>query len=43
MCGLRHGWRAGHRYRHRAMIRTRQLQYAYPGGAALTFPDVDVP
>ena len=25
------------------MIRTRQLQYAYPGGAALTFPDVDVP
>jgi putative ABC transport system ATP-binding protein len=25
------------------MIRTRQLQYAYPGGAALTFPDVEVP
>ena len=25
------------------MIRTRQLQYAYPGGATLTFPDVDVP
>ena len=25
------------------MIRTRDLQYAYPGGAALTFPDVDVP
>ena len=25
------------------MIRTRQLQYAYPGGSALTFPDVDVP
>ena len=43
MCGLRHGWRAGHRYRPRAMIRTRQLQYAYPGGEALIFPDVDVP
>lgn len=25
------------------MIRTRQLQYTYPGGTALTFPDVDVP
>ena len=25
------------------MIRTRQLQYAYPGGVTLTFPDVDVP
>jgi len=25
------------------MIRTRQLQYAYPGGAKLVFPDVDVP
>ena len=25
------------------MIRTRQLQYAYAGGATLTFPDVDVP
>ena len=25
------------------MIRTRQLQYAYPGGTVLTFPDVDVP
>jgi putative ABC transport system ATP-binding protein len=25
------------------MIRTRQLQYAYPGGATLTFPDVEVP
>jgi hypothetical protein len=25
------------------MIRTRQLQYAYPGGEALIFPDVDVP
>jgi hypothetical protein len=25
------------------MIRTRQLQYAYPGGAVLTFPGVDVP
>jgi putative ABC transport system ATP-binding protein len=25
------------------MIRTRQLSYAYPGGATLNFPDVDVP
>ena len=25
------------------MIRTRQLSYAYPGGAVLNFPDVDVP
>ncbi len=25
------------------MIRTHQLQYTYPGGATLTFPDVDVP
>ena len=25
------------------MIRTRELSYAYPGGTALTFPDVDVP
>ena len=25
------------------MIRTRQLTYRYPGGATLTFPDVDVP
>jgi putative ABC transport system ATP-binding protein len=25
------------------MIRTRQLRYAYPDGATLTFPDVDVP
>ena len=25
------------------MIRTRQLQYVYPGGATLNFPDVDVP
>ena len=25
------------------MIRTHQLQYTYPGGATLVFPDVDVP
>lgn len=25
------------------MIRTRQLQYAYPGAEAITFPDVEVP
>ena len=35
MCGLRHGGSS--------VIRTRQLRYAYPGGAVLDFPDVDVP
>ena len=25
------------------MIQTRNLQYTYPGGTALTFPDVDLP
>ncbi len=25
------------------MIHTRQLQYAYPGAEAITFPDVEVP
>ena len=43
MCGLCYWRPTDFRYQQHPMIRTRQLQYTYPGGAALTFPDVDVP
>ena len=41
MCGLRH--QQSVRPRRQRVIQTRQLQYRYHGGAALVFPDVDLP